>query len=106
MLQMTLKILIGSNLYDLLLRAMLNMTLQILINSKLYDLMLKAMLNMTLQIPINSKLYDLVLRAMLNIEKEDGAPTCTMAELVKCAGECCSFKPEDLKGMSVRWLLR
>jgi hypothetical protein len=32
------------------------------------------------------------------IEKEDGAPTCTMAELVKCAGECYGLKPEDLKG--------
>jgi hypothetical protein len=82
------------------------MTLKILIGSNLYDLMLRAMLNMTLQILLNSKLYDLVLRAMLNIEKEDGAPTCTMAELVKCAGECYGLKPEDLKGMSVRWLLR
>ena len=39
-----------------------------------------------------------ILVAAYFVEKEDDAPTCKMAELVKFSGEAYSLKPEDLKG--------
>ena len=39
-----------------------------------------------------------ILLAAYFVEKEDDAPTCKMAELVKFSGEAYSLKPEDLKG--------